>query len=142
MQCDTSQNAAYHQQSRLPTTWPERNSNRPAIRRLAIAWNESYILSTSSVPIWMPITSSLIHMPKIHIAAGLAPIDAPTRWLSLSKTPWQPRNNGHLIYKHTGHTTIMEAQMIHIGMQNSELHIRYVIRTENFKRIIKFRTFR
>ena len=39
----------------------------------------------------MPIRSSLLDMPKIHIAAGLAPIDAPTRWLSLSKTPWQPR---------------------------------------------------
>ena len=48
----------------------------------------------------MPITSSLLDLPKTHMAAGLIPMDAPTRWLSLSKTPWQPRNNGHLIYKY------------------------------------------
>ena len=81
----------------------------------------------------MPITSSLLDLPKTHMAAGLIPMDAPTRWLSLSKTQWQPCNNGHLKYKyywichHHGGTSV-----IHIGMQNSELPIRYAIRSENF----------
>ena len=90
----------------------------------------------------MPITSPLLDLPKFILQRALY------QWMHRQDDYHYQKLHGSLATMATsytstvGHATIMEVQVIHRGMQNSELHIRYVIRTEKIKRTIKFRTVR